>query len=401
MKYVILLLIYFGLHCAESYPPIGGLSIAQLWKLPLLAYLIFYALRVPGGKEPFVKHSWWIAIESLFNIELIKSTLYSVVQSTKNLPLALFYVFFTRQFTRASLEKYLYIVCEFVCISSIPFLLGLMQLQTSTYDLEETYGEGAALYAACFGNSHAAASYFCAAILVLGFGIVKGKIYGNFHRKFVYFLIFIALLSLYKTFVRTGWIMLVIGLFAIIPLKQLKSKHIIAIIMAGLVGISAYVYEYNNNDTFRYRITGSTMYSENTEGSIARSSSGRTYFWWNGVDLWFNNSSPIEFLFGHGLTEVMDNNAKKTGMRVFSHSQFVDQLAQHGLLGFLLLFFFYRAIYRFVKLRQYDEYYKLNIALLSCAVVFSIFQSELYFDYTLIFGLALSIQSTSDAINFA
>ncbi|MDE7129203.1 MAG: O-antigen ligase domain-containing protein, partial [Alistipes sp.] len=42
VKYIFFFLVFFLVHYLEGLPPIGSLSVAQLWKLPLLGVLLIY-----------------------------------------------------------------------------------------------------------------------------------------------------------------------------------------------------------------------------------------------------------------------------------------------------------------------------------------------------------------------
>ena len=117
---------------------------------------------------------------------------------------------------------------------------------------------------------------------------------------------------------------------------------------------------------------------------------GRVDFWKNGIELWANGS-PYEILFGRGYTAVVENNSLRTGIDVFSHSQFIDTLTQHGLIGLILLLICFLWQYIFIRKRKYSQYYRLCLSIYMMSLVFSFFQNVMYFDFAIIYSVCLAM----------
>lgn len=118
-------------------------------------------------------------------------------------------------------------------------------------------------------------------------------------------------------------------------------------------------------------------------------------FWKNAVENLWNADSVYYSLFGRGFTKVAENNLRTTGMQVFSHNQFLDALAQNGILGFIFLAVFNLCLFLFIR-RCNGEYKRLCYALFGANFIFSFFQKEMYFDFAVILSLAVAILMQED-----
>lgn len=383
-RFLILFLIFWGMHIIEGFPAIGGISIAQIWKMPLWGYLIFVTFNY--YKEKYQKYSYWMAAESLINPEIINNTISSVAHAAKLLPLALFSSYFRNNVNPSNYSKYILWLSQFIAIATVPYLLGILKpihAFDASFISDDLY-----YFSGCFGGAHVASSYYCLAILVILAYYIEGRFPSRREKILNGVLLVVLFISIYKSYVRTGWLMLIIGIATLglsntniyKRIRNIISLFLLLVVTSGLL--------YSFSDTFRMRLSGSTRYSTSNE-VIDLKGSGRAQFWINGVELWENSNTIGEYLFGVGVTKVKENNRKKTGMAVFSHSQFIDALAQHGILGIFLLLLFYGSLYNLIRQHQDSKMYRLNLSLWSSAVVFSLFQSEMYFIYALVFAISL------------
>lgn len=369
-----------------------GLPVAQLWKLPLLAYLLFLSIQNPKRKCAFEKYSYWMALQSGLNIETLSSPMYSLAHGMKSLPLALFFRFWLIKFSNkyARLELFLYILAQFVLLASLVVLLGIITPVKDFVSAKSFGVEDAVYYSGIFGAPHAASSYFAASILVLVNGFRLNKFRTPFQKGFNAFLIIVGLISIFQAFVRTGWLMLLVGIVILMLPRRVTIHHVVkSSLLIGLLGITL-VYFYNTNEQFQARMVGRNVYTNTSATGVDLKGSGRTTFWMNGIEGW-SEGSVHELFFGQGYTQVVERNLEKTGMRVFSHNHFVDALAEHGLIGFVLLVVFYVSIYRLIRANKASPYYRLSLSLFYSAVLFSFFQNEMYFDYAVIFSIVLAL----------
>ena len=392
--YIFFFCLYFCLHYAEGLPPIGPFSVAQLWKIPILFVLLVYAINSRIRAQRFEKSCYLLTAETFFSPETVINPLPTFIQASKLLPVVLFFRFWISKFKskKSTLETIMYALAQFICLSSLLTLTGLVHpLYTETENTR--YGiEGLTYYRGVFGSFHAASSYFCIAILVLIHGFMTKRFRTPLSKLFNLTMLAIAFVSIFKAYVRTGWLMLLVGLFFLLGISRASAKKIATqIIPIFILSAVALVFFYNTNEAFQARVTNRNVYTETGGEAIDTGGSGRTEFWKNGITLWANGST-YEILFGNGFTKVTQNNLKHTGLAVFSHNQFVDMLSQNGLLGLLLLIAFNIYIFRFLKqTNEKSSYRSLGMAVFWSNLIFSFFQNEMYFDFAVIFSLILAI----------
>ncbi len=389
-NYIFCFIIFFILHYIEGLPPIFDLPIAQLWKLPLLLYLLLLSLQSARKKYELEKSSYWLALQSTLNVETIINPMYSVVHGMKLLPLALFFRFWLSKFSNriTRLEFFLYSLVQFVLLASLVVLLGIVS-PIKDFESAMSFGEkDAVYYSAVFGAPHAASSYFVASILVLIHGFKENKFKTLSHKIFNASLILVGLVSIFQAYVRTGWLMLLVGMVVLLWPKKITVRHITRFTFLSILLGGALVYFYNTNDQFQARLAGRNIYHNASATGIDLQGSGRTIFWINGIKGW-SEGNTYELLLGRGYTQVVQRNFEVAKIQVFSHNQFVDALSQHGLIGLVLLCVFYLSIYRLINKYKGSPYSRLSLSLLYSAILFSFFQNEMYFNYAVIFSLVL------------
>ena len=377
------------LHYIEGFPDIGGLSFAQLWKMPLLMLLICYFIFYLKRLEKFEKWTIFLLLESFFCIETFINPLSNIISAAKLLPFILFFHYFVnRGFSIVLLKRVALFMARAICLTSLISLLGIVN-PIEKYKEALVFGiEDLSYYSSLFGSPHAASSYFAIAIVVLLYFVVKEKYVSKIGVLFDCIMIGIALLSIFKVCVRTGWLMLAVGLFFLAGGIKLfkKPKYFVAF----WISVALLCILFNNNEMFHARMTGLNIYRGTGGETIDLNGSGRVDFWKNGIELWANGS-PYEILFGRGYTAVVENNSLRTGIDVFSHSQFIDTLTQHGLIGLILLLICFLWQYIFIRKRKYSQYYRLCLSIYMMSLVFSFFQNVMYFDFAIIYSVCLAM----------
>ena len=289
-------------------------------------------------------------------------------------------------------------MAQFVAISTIPFLLGVLeplkhQMSFNSFGLSE-----GSYFMCIFGSPHAASSIFVCALLILIDAIKKRKFNSSIAKNTNIIFCIILLVSIFKAFVRTGWVMLIVGLFFSFDWKKMNIKVLRRLILFGGCVCFGIIYLYNTNEAFHARITGKNINTGQGGEQIELEGSGRTKFWLNAIEGTWNADSPMYLLFGRGETLVVEENQRKTGMRVFSHNQFLDTFAQNGIIGLLLLVCYYSSLYIFIVKRN-SSYRQLCISLFVSSLIFAFFQQELYFFYAFMFSIAIALHGIENNIN--
>lgn len=399
--YIMCFVVYCILHYIEGFPPVFGLPIAQLWKLPLLAYLLFLSIQSQRRKYTLEKSSYWMALQSSLNLETIFNPVYSVAHGMRQLPLALFFRFWLVKYSNRTdkLELFLYVLAQFVLLASLVVLLGIITPVKDFVSAKSFGVEDAVYYSGIFGAPHAASSYFVASTLVLLNGFRSHRFKTSFAKIFNALLIVVGLVSIFQAYVRTGWLMLFVGVIILVLPRRITIQYFVRFFFLIISLGVALVYFYSINEQFQARLTGRNVYTDTSAKGIELEGSGRASFWVNGIEGW-SEGNIYELLFGQGYTQVVERNLEKSGVRVFSHNQFVDALAEHGLIGLVLLVVFYISIYRLIRANKTSPYYRLSLSLFYSAVLFSFFQNEMYFDYAAIFSLVLVLLVLSRAPSY-
>lgn len=387
IKYLLWFIIYVTLHYVEGLPPIAGLSVAQLWKMPLIAYLLLNALQSRYHTFKFEKYGYGYSLTPFLSIEVLSSPFSVILFSIKQLPTILFFKFW-QKFNVRILEKILITLAQFICLTSLLTMTNIIQ-PIKSYQNAESIIEGMSYYSSIFGDAHAASSYFSASGIIIIYFLINKKITGTVKRIFNIALLCIGIYSLYLSFVRTGWIMFIISLFFIVDFKKINYKKKFKFFFALVAVAFGLILLYNSSEAFRLRVSGGGQYKGESETIIDTTGSGRNDFWKNGIMLWAN-SDPYRLLFGNGTEAVVENNKKLTGMPVGSHSLFVDTLAVYGLVTFVLLILFYYYQYRFISVfGRGSPYQPICKAMLIGSILFAVFQGEIYFNFSAMYSIIL------------
>lgn len=398
LVYIIFFLLFFVIHYLEGLPPIGGLSFAQLWKIPILIFLLFYNLLSLRKKNVFEKSGYMLSFEYLLGPEMLLNPVKEIISISKNLPFILLFGYWIQAFQskRETLERILYAFAQFICLSSIPFLFGIMQPLKANRSAESFGIENLTYFSGILGSSHAAASYFCAAIFVLLNGFLLRRFETKISKYYNVFLIVIGLISLFKAYTRTGWLMFLVGLLCFVRLSRITYRQFAITLCSIFIVVGSLFYLYNNNAAFYARIVGRNVYTARANANhIELQGSGRTKFWHNAVSNLWEADNIYYSLFGRGVTQVANDNLRTVGIKVFSHNQFFDSLSQHGVLGIMLLLLFYLFLFNFIRNRE-GRYKPLCNALFFSNLIFAFFQNEMYFDFAVIFSIAIAILSIED-----
>lgn len=397
--YIFFLVLYLVIHYLEGLSSAGTFSFAQLWKIPVLLYLLWISIQYLTGKTRFENATYWLAIESLFSPETLLNPIASFIYTSKLLPFVLFFRFFYEKFQAKVevLEKILYAFAQYICLASALTLTGIIKPASDMISAESFGIKNAVYFSGIFGAPHAASSYCCIAILILFNGFLIRHYKSRFSKIFNATLLLVGLIAIFKAYVRTGWLMLVIGLFCLVDFKTINAKRILAYLFCILLGIGGILYFYNNNIAFRNRINGVNIYQTRNPDGIELGGSGRTAFWLNGISNWANNDDIYQVFFGSGYTKVTENNLKTTGMKVFSHNLFVDTLAQHGIIGLMLLLTVFFSLYQFIiRISRGSPYKRLCLGAYWSNVIFAFFQGLMYFDFAIAFAIILSLATLSE-----
>lgn len=353
IKYIFYFLLFFALFYSETMQ-VGSMTFSQVWKMPLVVFLLFDFFQKHKHHPSFIYPALFFAVIQILNSDLFASPFFAFSRAAKYADFPLLFAFiYSRARDSRTLWSITLMVAQFFVLCTIPYLLDIIP---EKQNIEHVYGDTIGrLY--IFQTMHAAAIILSFSIIVIAY---KTKYYcRNFSDLFYNFvLLVIGLYAVFGTFVRTGWVMSLLGIVIIYFPRRFTMKEVVL----GLVFITAiiifFLFEYKYNVDFVNRI-----FDNNESRTIDQDSlgSGRLVFLKNGLTL-FASSGFINWLFGCGCLSVFDYMGSHVGMNIGLHNGFADALVMNGIIGLLLLLSMLWREFKYIRKRRKSKYYLLLMA---------------------------------------
>ena len=346
--YIILfVLIYFGAV------KIGPITFSQIWKIPLFLFLIWQVLIKRNDKKlGMIKWSYARATKNLITANFSVSYFYGIVDFIRYMMFPLMFEYAYRNIKSIrKLDKMLLGFAQFIILSGIPFSLGI--LESKAEDAQSFIDFDS--YIGMFQNTHGASITTTTAVLILmAFLKVNSTIIT--YKKLNFALLIYGISLIYLTFVRTGYLMFIVGVVFLFLPKKLNFKQVMSGLAVFLIlGVGFYVL-LETNETFYNRIF------DIRNGKQTAAGSGRFLFWMASFELWYNGS-VFEMIFGHGFHDLIMYMYQKTGLPVFAHNEFFTQLGQNGLLGVIFFIGYLISLFKFIWRRKILPSYRLAMAI--------------------------------------
>jgi hypothetical protein len=361
---IIFFLIYWGPQ------QVGPTTFSQVWKLPLFGFLIWQVIIIRNREKPgFIKWSYARAAKNLVTGGFSVSYVAGIIDFVRYMMFPLMYEYVSLKVKDLKkLDTILLGFAQFIIISGIPFVFGLMKSKAKDAILYEDFDS----YAGMFQNTHGAAITTTTAVLIL-LAFIKLKSNIIKYKKLNYALLVFGIYLIYLTFIRTGYAMFFIGLVFIFMPKKLTLKQILGAVLAIAILVFGFVYLLETSETFYNRIF------DIRNGKQTAAGSGRLLFWKASFDLWFNGS-VFEIFFGFGYEGLLDKIGEVTGIRVYAHNEFFTQLGQNGLLGVFFFLGYLASLLRFIWERRKMPSYRLSIAVYFLYVSLMLTQGGMWFE---------------------
>lgn len=361
---IIFFLIYLGSI------PLGPTTFSQLWKIPLFIYLFWQVLIIRNRSKPgFIKWSYARAAKNLVTSGFSVSYIPGFIDFLRYMMFPLMYEFASIKIKSIEqLNKILLGFAQFIIISGIPFVLGILK-SNSTHEVDINVVDS---YSGMFQNSHGAAITTTTAVLILlAFLKLKSKIIK--FKALNYVLLVFGIYIIYLTYIRTGYAMFVIGLICLYIPKNFTIKQMVSAAVAlSILGFGFY-YLLETNVTFYNRIF------DIRNGQQTAAGSGRLLFWKASIDLWLNGNL-FEVLFGFGYEGLLDHIYKAVGLRVYAHNEFFTQLGQNGLIGVVFFLGYLVSLFGFIWKRRKRPSFRLAIAIFFLYVSLMLTQGGMWFE---------------------
>lgn len=366
------ILLFFIFYLEPIY--IGPIKFAHLWKIPVLLYLLF-SVKFKIKKDKITKFSFLYYIKYFLTTGIIYFGYLTdgFLMFVRGISIPIIFNYLkVKKFNTDRLISFLQFTSSFVILSAIPFLINLIQPFSSGYDLD-IYGiEDMIGFVGIFQNPHGAAVIISQALLIKLFFIIRKKRFTLFNIL----IILIGFFALYKTYVRTGYAMFLIGAI-IIYFNEYGLKRFYKLIPILLVFVLTVFYIFNNDESIRARIFQNYANSS-SELTIDKFSSGRITLSLTNLSNYFE-SNLFTKIFGMGFRYSTDLMYDKIGVRKASHNGYVDAIVHNGLLGFVFYFLFLLSLLKTVLKNKESNFYSLGLASLVSFFLLLLFQGGNFF----------------------
>lgn len=382
-RYIIYYLLGFILlYIDGSGDPDGGMTIGQIWKVPVILWLSYKVMN--KFRHRFINYRFGFSFSQLLNVDTFENTFGNLSNVLKSLSLPLFITYIEYFVTYRAALKFLLIFSQIIIVSFIPFWLGLLE-ERHTFVGAELIDAHALI--GVFNNAHTAAIYLSTSTLFLIF-YNKYVVSSKHERRYINLIVLLGCYFLLHTYVRTGYLMFVVGVFILFFVVRKSFFKKVALISVGVsIIIVLGFFLVKNNKTLEARLTEQTGYNEGE----AINGSGRLNFWMTSLGMWANSENVIYYLFGHGRTALQQRQYKENGLTIGSHNGYLDALSQNGIVGLSFFLLYYMCLFRFNKKYKKTAYYRLFIAWLISDLSFQMVQGGVFIFYDLMSAVIIML----------
>lgn len=393
----LLFLIFFIVFYIEVID-VFGIKFALLWKVCFLLFLLFFLIsKKTYNKIP--KVSLWgllFSFQSIFNLSLFANPVANITDAIKIAYIPLLFAVYGDRFLNVAdgekILKFLLLISQFIVLSTLPFLVGLIEPLSTGYNLS-IFGLDDKGFVGIFQTAHTAAITVASALIVLVY------FFSLTHQKsdklWLFFLISVGFTVLYYTYVRTGYLIFMIGVLVILLAKPSRYRLLaILLFIITLLVVGVFLFAYS--DVFRMRILGSNIYMDGGGNSSIGIGSGREIFWASTFVYFFAQNAFAQFV-GLGSTVGMDLMHNSVGLRIYAHNGFIDILQFYGFIGLLIYFIFIFYIVRELIRARGTSHFSLMVAIFAAYLAQMgvqgerVFLADFLFSLTLVLGRHFSV----------
>lgn len=324
--YILLFIPFFFLFYSESIE-VGSMRVSQLWKIPLLGYLIFYLFQYRKKASPaWTQGFYWLSLKHLVNSGSVKHLLGNIQDGISFLFLPLLYNFFQNAARKETVDKLILTISQYFILTNIPFLFFGLEPQKQGL----SYGELTA-YTGIFQNQHAMSTIMGICIIVLLYHFKKGAFDTWKTKVYNVCLLALAAYAMYLGFARTGWAMCLLGIFVLFLPSNQNVKQWLASIMVVLTLAGTFTFMMLANKDFHDRV----LDINSVTGRQKEIGSGRTEYIGNALEL-YASGNAFELCFGKSMKDLTDYEYEKTGRHIYAHNGFATLLVTDGMIGVII-----------------------------------------------------------------
>jgi len=359
LKHLMYFLLFFVLLYFETLH-IAGIKFAIIWKGVFIIFILGKFLS--QGKSLFTKkyflYGYLFNIKKIVTLSTFTSFLPSLIQLSRSIIFPLLLSYFNSFYSNKQLLNLIQTLSIYIIISTIPFVFGFLDPLNQGYDLSR-YGLSSFGFIGVFQNPHSASMTLALALLVILYFF--NHTISNYKKIFYSVLIVIGIYALIQTYVRTGIVMLLVGVFVLYIYKSKISRLLRIIPVLAIIAVGLFSY-YQGNVAFKMRFQESNIYHQTDAVTLDNIGSGRFQIATYAIKNWWGEG-PLSIFMGLGESLAREKMANTKGSAVFAHNGFIEILQTDGLLGLLLYCNFMFLMYRVIAKNRKSPYYKLTLSL--------------------------------------
>ncbi len=323
---------------------IGPLKISQIWKAVVVAGMFGFLLtkKLPA----YVWVGFLFAFKYLFYTKMPYGYLTAIQNALEAMIFPLFLGFFYIKFRNRpdATERLMHIailLSLFFIFSAVPFMFGLNTFNPVT-ELDKYGIEGTATKGLFYHIAVSSKMFTIATIVLIN---AYKRFSNNFKNKIIWLsAVLLGTWFVYTSWTRTGWFIFLVALLISFFYNSSFKKKLVAVIVSVIIFIGI-VWVYENNQAFRYRLTGGATYRTDTELSVEQLASSRLPFIMVAIDN-LKDEGPLGQWFGYGAQHGIDLFKQKTGMSIVSHNGTTEILESSGILALILYFLFIKNLFK-------------------------------------------------------
>lgn len=379
IKYYILLFVPFFMLFYSEAIEIGGMRISQLWKMPLLSYVVFYLFQHRRKLSPaWTQAYYWLSLKHLFNSGCVRHLLGNIQEGVSFLFLPLLYNFCQNAFAAKTVDRLLLCTSQYFILSNIPFLFfGLHTHKQGVY-----YGDITG-YTGIFQNQHAMSTIMGICIIVIIYYFRKGAFAHWLVRLYNIGLLALASYAMYLGFARTGWAMCLIGVFILFLPRNMQAGQWLGIAAVTTFLIGGFVLMMQVNSDFHDRV----LDINSMTGKHKEIGSGRGEYIANALEL-YASGSVVEMAVGKSMNDLTEYEYIKTGRRIYAHNGFATLLVTDGAVGVGLKLLAMALLLGFIRKRRHCFSYNVALSFWTMNLSYQLTQGGHVFHSDLLYAMA-------------
>ncbi|HYE34677.1 O-antigen ligase family protein [Methylocaldum sp.] len=370
---IFFVLIYFE---GDSF---SGIKISLLWKGVVFSILIFLILPFQFYKIPvFILIGYIVSIKHLLTVGWFDYFSETVLLMVNSITVPLVYTYLTTAakvkhnsaIFYKKVERFLAFFSISIVLSNVPFLMGALESRHATFDFASFGLEGQGL-SGIFQGSHAASSTIAVAALYITMFLTLPAVRGKL-RFIAVGLFLLAGFALYKTYVRTGYLMFVVGLYFVLFYGGRFSEKLKNLSLALVVVLGMFL-AVKSDEAFVMRILDQRKWGQE-KGAEENIGSGRFRIWQVHIEDWLASGS-VGIVIGNGQPLSKELYARHTGGRpLFSHNGYIEALVSNGIIGFALFISYLYCMWKYISASPNTLYKRLATCMFFMYLIFMLVQ---------------------------